>query len=278
MKQLAMSRVVPQPAGSRDRDRDLEDIGRDLSSNFTYGMRAGFFLRKWTRHGYTPKGRLARELYLHVSQLLDSAKNQGKTTYQISQVTLGHKLGASPKSIGRAVRELTLGPVPLLKVEVGRIGRAQSFTFVENPGVWRRMMDAAAARTQPDRHERAVREQAAAQSDFADNPAALARETRAITNRQSYRQPLPSPVSPPRAQVPPATSQPMQPATLRAVSPAPAAGRAVQPSDGQPYGRLSEAIGAKPLNGATVSLKTKQHLKRLAGIQSEYESSHRQAG
>ena len=264
MRKLASNkRVVPQPADSRDRDRDLEDIGRGLSNaEFSYSGRAGFFLRTWTEHGYAPKGRLARELYWDISQLLDSAKGRGKPTYTISQVTLGRKLGASPKSIGRAVRELTLGPVPLLKVEVGRTGRAQSFSFVENPGVWRRVMDAAAARTQPDRHERAVREQAVAEVRFADNPAALTRETRAIANRQSYRQPLPSPVSPPRAQVPPAT--------LRAVSPAPA--------DGQPYGRLSEAIGAKPLNGATVSLKTKQHLKRLAGIQSMYESSHRQAG
>ena len=243
--------VVPQD--SRDRDRDLEDIGRNLSSDFSFGMRAGFFLRRWTQHGYAPKGRLARELYLHISQLLDSAKNQGKTTYQISQVTLGRQLGASPKSIGRAVRELTLGPVPVLKVEVGRIGRAQIFTFVENPGVWRRMMDTAAARTQPDRHERAVREQAAAQSDFPDNPAALARETRAIANRQNYRQPIPGAA-----------------ATLRAVSPAPAAGRAVPPVDGQPYGRLSAAIGAtKPLNSFQ---------KRLASIQAQSESSHRQAG
>lgn len=258
--------VVPQD--SRDRDRDLEDIGRDLSSDFTFGMRAGFFLRKWTKHDYAPKGRLARELYLHVSQLLDSAARQGKTTYTISQVTLGRQLGASPKSIGRAVRELTLGPVPLLKVEVGRTGRAQIFSFVENPGVWRRMMDAAAVRTQPDRHERAVREQAVAEVRFADDAAALTRETRAIANRKNYRQPIPSPVSQPRAQVPPATSQPVQPATLQAVRPVLAAGRAVPPV---PYGRLKAATGSSGFNDRVIKA-------RMSKIQAAYESNHRQAG
>lgn len=201
-------------------DRDIEEIGKQLSNNqFSYVGRAGYFLRKWaTKDGrptdYAPKSVRAQLLYLHISQLLDHTARKSKKTYQISQVTLGRMLGVTPRSIGTAVKQLTLGRVPLLKVRVGRVGQAQIFEFVEHPGAWRRQMDAHAERTRADRHEQAVRAQAAAEKEFSDDPEGLAAKHRAIAARKNYRQPT---LATPSATTPPAAIQTVPPAPSRAV-------------------------------------------------------------
>ena len=215
------SRRGPLARANAERDfgRDMEEIGKQLSNTeFSFSGRAGFFLRNWTSvdgelTGYAPKSRLARELYRELAQLLDSAKKKGRDSYQIAQVTLGHQLGVQPRAIGAAVRELTLGPVPLLKVTVGRVGRVQKFQFVEHPWVWRQQQLQTAEQTRVERHERSVRAQSAVfkalpppvvvPADAVTEDVRIAKNAarclaqnaafRAIAAKKNWRQPSPTP-------------------------------------------------------------------------------------
>ncbi len=122
--------------GSRTSERRaiLAVLGR-RTDTFTY--RALEFLSLFAYQ--SPAQPRAKLLYVLIAHKLDrlptfDARHGGRPSYFVTYAALSVILGCNKKTIQRCVRELhRTGPLPLLHVIVGALGRATSYSFIEDP-------------------------------------------------------------------------------------------------------------------------------------------------
>ena len=180
------SQDVAEGVRARERREILAILGKRTD---TFSSRAAEFLSMFAY--WSPTQPRAKLLYLLIAHKLDrlptyDARHGGRPSYFVTYAALSVVLGCNKKTIQRCVRELhRTGPLPLLHISVGAIGRATSYSFIEDPFRYA----AAQVLNKTNRHARAEQQRAAMRAaGFTDADAAMSpwikqRETWMVSNR-----------------------------------------------------------------------------------------------
>jgi len=128
---------------------------------FSFGARAGYFLRHFPQFG--PQTPRARELYRHLADLMESEASGAPKAIHITHAKLSRYLCCSERAVSALVRQLArTGLLPLVGVTPGRTGRASRFIFVCDPFSWAENQDAEAVCVRAKRQLSTIDEQLSA--------------------------------------------------------------------------------------------------------------------